>query len=297
MAKLTIRRRCLLPVTAVLVAIAGCGARDDVPKETQVAVRVNSGEISTHQLQAVLRRQTLSMPSMSDGAAAEVLDRLIDQELAAQAATAAGMHKAPDVIQALELQRREVLARAYHDRIADAATGPSSDEIDRYYDANPALFAQRRLYLISEVAVEASPDEVAALTAALSRVRGADEVQAAIDRLRLNSSARQYAQSAEDVPLSLLPAFALAKPGDSVVVAQSGGARIFTINLAHLAPVDRRTAAPAIARYLLSERQRSLVGDAMSELRKGAKLQYSAGFARPGAASAPVPGASQPRTR
>lgn len=285
----------ILPAALVVLSLLGCSP-DKTPLPSQVAVKVNDGEISVHQVQAVLRNRPIA--GASENAAANVLEVLVDQELAAQAATSAGLHKDPNVIQAAELQRREVLARAYYDRIAGGAAGPSSNDVDRYYDAHPALFAQRRLYLISETAVAGDADDIAALNAAVSQVRGPAELKAALERLQLDSSARQYAQAAEDVPISLLPAFAAAKPGDSIVVAHSGGARIFTMLYVHLAPVDRRTATPAIAKFLLAERQRRLVGDAMAELRKGAQLQYSTAIAARAtptapAASAPAVGASQ----
>jgi EpsD family peptidyl-prolyl cis-trans isomerase len=293
MPRLHIRRLPILPAALFMLIVAGCGD-SNVPKESQVAVKVNDGEISAHQVRTALRLHSRPLFAANEEAPYHVLEVLIDQELAAQAATAAGLHKDPDVIQALELQRREAMARTHHDRVVDKVTGPSSDEIDRYYDANPALFAQRRLYLISETAVETGADDIASLKAAMPKVRGPVELQLALEQMRLDFTARQYAQSAEDVPMSLLPAFAMSKPGDSIVVEQAGGARIFTILHVHPAPVDRRTAAPAIARFLLTERQRRLVGDAMAELRKGAKLQYSAAFARPAtAASAPALGASQ----
>lgn len=289
-------RQPLVPLTMVVVLIAaGCG-RNDVPMESQVAVKANDREISAHQVRAAVRLYLRSLPVANEEAAANVLEVLIDQELAAQAATAAGLNKDPDVIQALELQRREVLARAYHDHIANKVNSPSSDEIDRYYDAHPALFAQRRLYLINDTAVEAGADEIALLKAAMPNVRGLIEVRLALEQLHLNYTARQYAQSAEDVPLSLLQVLSQTKQGDSIVVEQTGGARIYTILHLHPAPVDRRTAAPAIARFLLAERQKSAVGVAMAALRKDAKLQYSPAFARP-AASAPAVGAPPVVTR
>jgi EpsD family peptidyl-prolyl cis-trans isomerase len=297
MTRLHLRRLLTLPAAVCVLAAAGCGD-GNVPKESQVAVRVNDGEISAHQVRTALRLHARPTFAPGDEAASNVLEVLIDQELAAQAATAAGLHKDPDVIQALELRRREALARSYHDSVVNKVTGPSSDEIDRYYDANPALFAQRRLYLISETAVEAGADDIVSLKAAMPRVRGLVDLPLAIEQLRLESTARQYAQAAEDLPLSLLPAFAQAKPGDSIVAELAGGARIFTILHVHPAPVDRRMAAQAIARFLLTERQQSAVGSAMAELRKGAKLQYSAAFARPAAAaSAPAVGAPQPVTK
>jgi EpsD family peptidyl-prolyl cis-trans isomerase len=276
------------PFMALALLLGGC-SKDGPPEESQVAVRVNDGEISIHQVQAVLRRQPQLAANANADVAARVLEVLVDQELAAQAAVAGGLDKQSDVIQSLQVSRRESLARAYHERIADKVIGPGSDDIDRYYDSHPALFAQRRLYLLQESAVEASDAQVQSLKAIVAKVQGAADLASAMDRLGLRFTTRQFAQAAEDVPLLLLQPLSAAEVGQSLLFAQPGGARIFTVLHAHPAPVYRRTAAKAIGNYLLEERKRERVGEAMAALRKEARLQYAAAFAHtPAAASAPA---------
>jgi EpsD family peptidyl-prolyl cis-trans isomerase len=268
--------------------LGGCG-KDGPPGESQVAVKVNDGEISVHQVQAVLRHQPQLAAAANADVAARVLEVLVDQELAAQAATASGLDKQSDVIQSLQVARRQSLARAYHERIADKVAGPGSEDIDRYYDSHPALFAQRRLYLLQEFAVEASDAQVDALKAVVAEAQGAADLASAMDRLGLRFTTRQFAQAAEDVPLLLLQPLSGAEAGQSLLFAQPGGARIFTVLHAHRAPVDRRTAVNPIAKYLSEERKRQRVGEAMAALRKEARLQYATAYAHPpAAASAPA---------
>ncbi len=228
-----------------LLAVVGCGA-DSPPNESQVAVKINDGEISIHQVQAVLRRQPGLAKFASEQTASSVLEVLVDQELAAQAASAQGLDKSAEVLQALQLSRREVLARAYHDRIAEGATGPSSADIDRYYDSHPALFAERRLYLLQEIAVEASEAQMASLRTALSAARGADAAKSHVERLDLGFRSA----NSHNLPrmFRCCCSGSLAKPGDSLLFEQKGGARIFTVVNAHPAPVDRRIAAGRIGR-------------------------------------------------
>ncbi len=283
---------------SVLLALglAACGKADG-PRETQVAARVNKGEISVHQLQNVLQRQPRLLVAAGDAASTRVLEVLIDQELAAQAARAGGLDADPTVIQSLLVTQREVLARAYHDRVAARATNPSSDEIDRYYAANPQLFAQRRLYLLQETAIEATPAQVEALRPAVMQARTTQDVGRALSEAGLRHSSRMLAHAAEDLPLTLLEPLARAEPGQSVLFTQPGGARIFTVVHAQKAPVERRVATDAIANYLVSERKRELVAEAMKALRQTATVSYLGAFAGPAAAaSAPVAArASAPR--
>ena len=288
-------RRTILPFASMLAVaglLAACG-KDPLSVDTQIAVQVNKGEISVHQVQAVLQQQPRLALDASESAASRVLEVLIDQELAAQAARGQGLEGDPGVIQQLQASRREVLARAYYDRVVAKATLPSSDEIDRYYESQPALFAQRRLYLLQESAVEASPAQLPALQDAVQRVHSVEELAKVLQGSGLRHSMRQFAQAAEDLPLLLLDRLSKARAGQSVLFPQLGGARIFTVLLAHEAPVDRRTATDAIRNYLAADRKRERVALAMKNLRAGAELRYDGAFAK-SSATAPAPGASAP---
>lgn len=278
----------LLLASALLVA---CG-KDRGPQDSQVAVRVNGGEISVHQVQAVLQRQPRLIGSVGEAAAGRVLEVLIDQELAAQAAKEQGLESDPNVIQTLQTVRREALARAFQERTAAKVTSPSSDEVDRYYDSRPALFAQRRLYLLQETAVEASSAQIRLLERVVSASQSADDLAKTLREAGLRHSARALAQAAEDLPLLVLDALSKANAGQSVLLPHPGGARIYTILHAHKAPVDRRAANDPITGYLLADRKRQAVNDAVKALRDAAKLEYVGAFAtRPAAASAPAAGA------
>jgi EpsD family peptidyl-prolyl cis-trans isomerase len=273
----------------------GCREEGAVP-ESQVAARVNGEDISVHQVQAVLARQPRLVAAVGDASTQRVLEALIDQELASQAARDQGLASDPLVIQSKHASERELLARAHHDRIAAKAGGSTSDEIDRYYDSRPGLFAQRRLYVLQETAIEAADTQIEEAKAIALRSRSADELVRALKEAGFRPASRQFVQAAEDLPMVLLEPLASAEPGQSRLFAQAGGARIFTIIYAHAAPVDRRTAAPAITEFLLAERKRQLVADEMKRLRQAAQVSYGGAFAR-GAASAPLAAASAPAPR
>lgn len=281
------RLACLALASAV-IALSACD-QSSSPSESQVAVRVNDGEISIHQVQATLRNQLRSAAPLPDNGAAVVLEILIDQELAAQAATAENLNEQPDVIQALQSSRREALARAYHDRIADQVVGPSSEEIDRYFDLHPALFSKRRLYFLQEFAVEGAEHQIAQLADTVTKAQGTAAVASAIDRLSLAYTTRQFAQAAEDIPLLLLDSISAADVGQSVIRAEPGGARVFTIIQAHPAPVDRRTAAQPISAFLTAQRKQQRTVESMASLRQQATLRYNGAFASPQGASASSP--------
>jgi EpsD family peptidyl-prolyl cis-trans isomerase len=285
---------------AVALTAALCACKPDAPAAstdtTQIAAQVNKGELSVHQVRSVLQRQPRLLADRPESAAPRVLEVLIDQELASQAAHDHGFDKEPDVVQALEAARREVFARTYHDRIAAQATKPSSDEIDRYFEEHPSLFAQRRLYVLQEFAFEATPDDVERLKGVAARARSVAEVADALRLAKLSPRTRQFVQAAEDLPLAMLDTMARLDTGGSLLLPQAGGARIFTVLHAQSAPIELRVARPAIEGFLISERQRKAVGDAMTELRRSAKIEYRGEFAKKdGAAPTAAPDAAASR--
>ena len=271
---------------AMLVALAGCGS-DSVATDSQVAARINKGEVSVHQVQAVLQRQPRLVAEQQDAAGAKVLEVLIEQELAAQAAVDMGLDKEPTTVQAMQLARRELLARAYQERIAAKATQPSSDEVDRYYDSRPALFAQRRVYTLHEFNIDASPEQASGLPDIARRARSADDVVLLLKEAGLRHRARRVVQAAEDIPGGMLDLLAKLDKGQSLAGPAGAPPRIFTVVDVQNAPVDRQVAAASITTYLVGERRRQLVAPAMKALRDSAKIAYQGSFAKAGAPAAP----------
>jgi EpsD family peptidyl-prolyl cis-trans isomerase len=274
---------------AFVAALAGCGNDTASTPDSQVAVRINKSDISVHQIQAVMQRQPRLLADQPEAAAARVLDILVEQELAAQAGREQGLDRDPAIVQALEVARREVLARAYQDQVAAKATGPTSEEIDRYYDSRPEVFAQRRLYTLKEFIVEATPQQMTRVQELARQARSADELNTLLVNNALRNRTRQFVQAAEDVPLAVLAPLAKLDNGQSLVLPHAAGARIFTIVHATPAPVDRRTAADAITAFLTNESKRALVAQAMKTLRDGATISYQGAFAKAGAAASAPP--------
>lgn len=271
-------------VTAVL--IAGCSKREGAA-ESQVAARVNDDEITVHQVQAVLQRQQRLVQEFPEQAAAKALDILVEQQIAVQAARAEGIDTDPAVVQAVEAARREVIARAYQDRVADKATGPSSDEIDRYYDANPGLFAKRNVYTLQEFHV-ATPDasQVERMQAAMAAAKGAADLEARLSAAGVRFRSRVFVQAPEDMPMAIVSKVAATEVGQAITLPQAASMRVVYVLHAQPAPVDRRLASPAIESFLMSERKRRLVADSMKPVREAARIEYVGNFARAASARA-----------
>jgi EpsD family peptidyl-prolyl cis-trans isomerase len=272
---------------AAIGVLTGCGDKNEKKPATQVAAKVNGGEISVHQINFVLQQQRGIAPEQLDAASRQVLDRLIDQELAVQKATEAKLDRDPRVVSALEAARREVLARAWLERQSEAADKPTAQEIDAYFANKPALFAKRRIYTFDEFVIQAPPQAMQTLQATLANARTGQALAEALKAARLPFAQSTHTRPAENMPLEIIERVAALNEGQSLLVPQPGGARAILLTRAVAAPVTFEQARPAIEQFLLNDRKRNRAQQEMEAVRTAARIEFVGKFAR-GAADAPA---------
>ena len=225
-------------------------------------------------------------PEQVDTVGKAALERLIDQQLAAQKALEQKLEQDPKVVQQIEFARREVLARAYVEKVGDGVAKPTPEAVKQYYDEKPALFKERRIYNIQELAIEARPDQVETLRAELGKSLN---ISTFVEYLKANSirfAANQAVRPAEQLPLNMLDAFAKLKDGQAALVPTPAGAQVIVIAGSRLEPVDEVRARPAIEQFLIADAKRKRVEADLKALRTAAKIEYTAAASAPAAASA-----------
>src|SRR6266852_31064 len=169
------RRFCLSALIALVVALSSCGKADVRKNPGQIAAKVNGDEISVHQINNAIARGNDIPPGEAKQAAAQTLERIIDQELLVQKALKDRLDRDPQVMQAIEDAKRQVLARAYIERAAASST-ESQGEIRKFYQENPALFERRRIYRVHELVVEAPREKLDTLKAATAGGKSLQDV-------------------------------------------------------------------------------------------------------------------------
>ena len=280
-----------LAAMTATVLLVGCGEKKD--KASQTAAKVNKDEITVHQINFVLQQQRNIKPEQADAASKQILERLVDQQLALQKADEQKVDRDPRVVQQLEAARREILARAYLERVGDAAAKPTPDEIKKYYADKPALFSERRIYSIQEIAIEAKPEQVLVLREKLAAAKNVSEF---VEYLKANDfrfAGNQAVRAAEQLPLSSLDTFAKMKDGQATMVPANNGVQVIVLAGSRVQPVTEEQARPAIEQFILNDRKRKLVDEDMKALRAAAKIEYIGKFAQ-AAASAPAGATAAP---
>lgn len=266
--------------------LAACG-RPGGGEASQVLAKVNDAEISVHQVNFVLQRQPGLQSAQLEAASKQALEQLIDQEIAVQKALKLKLDHEPVVMQALSEARREVLARAYASRVAESAPRPEPAEIRAYYDAKPALFAQRKVYLLQELLVQADDTQIAALRERVGTARSMPEILDYLKNHALSVRTSQTTQPADALPTALAERMAALHDGQAVMMPAAGGARIVFIGGSRPAPVSLEHATPAIAQVLAAQRRRDAVATEMRTLRQASAVKYVGRFSA-APASAPA---------
>lgn len=289
MKKHTLHRSTL--AAALLLALAACGGGNSKPAATQVAAKVGSEEISVHQINQVLART----PPPADADAAkrvsrDVLERLIDQQLAVSQAMDAELHRTPEVVAQIEAARRDILARAYAQKVAAAVAKPTPEQVRGYFNANPALFAERRIYSVQEVIVANQPGLPEQLRALAAQQRGTDEVAAQLRAKGLNPVPGSATRAADQIPLEVLPRMHALQDGQATVFETPQSLTYVRLVSSRKEPITQEAALPRIEQFLANRAAGEAVAANIKQLRQSQSVSYLGEFAQAAApAPAPVP--------
>lgn len=283
-------RATALALASVAVLLSACGGGKS-DKASQTAAKVNKEEITVHQINFVLQRQPGLKPEQAEAASKQVLERLIDQELAVQKAEEQKLDRDPRVVQQIEAAKREIIARAYVERVGESVGKPSAEEVSKYYNEKPALFKDRRIYSLQELVIEAKPEQFDAIRAKLKEAKNMAEFADYLKANDIRFAGNQAVRAAEQLPLANLDAIAAMKDGDSAISSAPNGLQVLYLQGSRSQPVDEARARPAIEQFLSNQRKAELVQKDMKALREAAKIEYVGKFAEgaaPAAAAAPA---------
>lgn len=294
----TLSRLALVPAVVAAALLTGCfGGDDDKPKTaSQAAARINDQEVTVHQINLVLERQQGLKPEQADGASRQILESLIDQEVAVQKAEESKLDRDPKIVQMLDATRRGLLARAYYEKAAGAAVGtPSLDEVKKYFETNPGLFTDRRIYMLQEFTIQG---ESAQTTDLQAKLQATDTPQAFIDTLKasgLKFAVNQVTQPAESLPLALVGRISTLKDGQALYEQGTGGMKAILVVASRPQPLTFDQSRPLIERFLTETKRAEWLKAHIKELRAAAKVEYVGKFAeKPASAPAAEPAAVAP---
>jgi len=275
------RRLCLSVLIALVVALSSCGKADVKKTSGQIVAKVNGDEISVHQINSAMARGNGIPPDEAKQAAAQTLERIIDQELLLQKALKDKLDRDPQVMRSIEEAKRQILAHAYIERAVAASSTESREEIRKFYQKNPALFERRRIYRVHELVVVAPREKLDALRAATAGAKSLQDVAGWLKSQKLVFQVAVSNRPAEQIPLNILPQVFEMHEGQIAVIPTSRGASVVQLLQAQEASLSEQQAIPIIDRYLQSRKRLAVAQAEVRKLREQARIEYVGEFEAP----------------
>ncbi|MEO8859337.1 MAG: EpsD family peptidyl-prolyl cis-trans isomerase [Burkholderiaceae bacterium] len=282
----------VLAIAAAVLVLTACGNKADKNVATQVAAKVGSDEISVHQINQVLSRANTAgvTPQNAQALRKEVLEKLIDQQLAVDQATENKLHRTPEVVAQIEAARREVLARAYVQQLTSGLPKPTPDEVKKYYTEHPQLFSERRIYNLQEMQVPSSAgagvfDQVRSQVAAGKSI---DEIAAFLKSKDIKFGGGSATRAAEQIPLELLSKLQGVRDGQTIALDNPQGLTVLRIASSQSAPVTEAISLPRVEQFLTNQRAADAVAQNLKQLRSKTTITYMGDFAQTAATAGAV---------
>ena len=272
-------RFCIVVVCVAFTVLAGCNKGEPKKTSTQVAAKVNSTEITISQINNVLARAPNIKPENVERAKREILDKLIDAELAKEEAIAKKLDRSPAVVQSLEASKTEILARAYLEQFSSQQPKPTADEVKKYYQEHPEFFTQRRVFNVEEIALPASPGLLAKLREQAVKTPSMPALVTWLKSQGIEYKVNSGVRSTEQIPVDYVGEMQAMKDGEIRVIENAGAVLVVRVVASKPAPVDEAYAAPRIQAYLFNQRSTAALMTDMKQLKEKAKIEYVGEFA------------------
>lgn len=263
----------------VLSACSGSSGKES-KAASQVAVKVNGGELSIHQVNEQLARISGVAADQKDLARKRVVDSLIDQELLVQQASEKKLDRDPEVLAALEQSRSQVLAQAYLQKTLASQSKPTDDMVRAYYTGNPALFAERRVFRLQELSTDLPADRADELKSVVGKAKTLSEVAGWLQKGKAQVAVNSAVRGPEQLPLQQVAAINAMKDGEMQVFVADARVTVLQILASQPQPLDEARAAPLIEQFLSSRKRDELARNEIKRLRDSAKIEYVGEFSK-----------------
>ena len=270
-------------VAGLVLGLSACGNQDDKNENTKVAAKVGAEEILVRQINQVTNRvgTTNTSPQLTQAMNREVLEKLIDQQLAVEQANEKKLNRSFKVVSEIDAARNEILARAYMQLIASAVPKPTAEELKKYYAEHPQLFSERRIFNVQELVVPTVAGVADHLRQLISTGKSIEQAAVWLQGKDIRFDGGNATRTSEQIPLELLTQIHALKDGQSVVIDAPQTITLLRLTSSQLSPVTEVTALPRIEQFLVNQRADEAVAANLKQLRANTKINYMGDYAKP----------------
>ena len=270
---------CKFAICAVVIALCGCSKGDDKKTATQVAAKVNDSEISLLQVNEVLRTaKNVNAENVAD-IKKQILEKLIDQQIVVDKALKDNLDRTPDVMTAIESAKKDILARAYLQKMIGNAVRVSDQDVKKYYDEHPELFSKRRIFNLQDIGVQDGKELLASLQREVEQQKTMQEIVDNLKSQNIAFKAGAYTRPAEQIPMELLPKLQQLQDGEAIVLPIANANHVIKIVKSESAPIELRAATPFIKNYFVNTKGKQVIDAEMKKYRAESAVEYFGEYA------------------
>ncbi len=284
-----------MTLVAVLI-LASCDKKEVAAtgeaKVGQSIVRVNEDEITIHQLNLEMQRANIQ-PAQQEAAGKQITRSLVDRQILVQEAVKAKLDRNPNVMQAIESAKAQILAQAYLESKVPL-TAPTDADVVAYRTQHPEIFANRKVYVMDEASFAVDAANVQSIQALSQTAKTVEDVTAWLDANQIKYNRSKAAHAAETVPKELLEKFSKMVVGDLIFINGNGRTLVGRMVEIKDMPISDADAKPLVERILSAESRKTAAEAEMARLRGTAKIEYINKKFEPTTSEKPVAKATTP---
>ncbi|MBO9670479.1 MAG: EpsD family peptidyl-prolyl cis-trans isomerase [Sphingobium sp.] len=270
----------LIALTSLSLALAGCQKK----AEGQVVAVVNGEEITSNELNNELAE--LNVPANADKTRirAEVLQRMVERRLLAQAAKDSGLDRDPTYINQERRMKEQLLVSMYGKKAFDTVAVPDAAKVDQYITSHPTLFGDRTRYKLDQIVFDPPAD--AKTLQPLTDLHSMADIAAWLNKQGIKFQRGGNTMDSAGVPPEVMARIKALPPGEPFIVPNSGKivASVITGSEPVVVPADQ--ARPLATQAIRREELNKIGEERLKEAKAKAKIVYQAGYEPPKAPAA-----------
>lgn len=276
---LVLNKQSILVMITMLLTACGAEEHSSAKSNSQVVAKVNGDEISVHQVNMLLARAGNVPEEQKKEISKKIIDKLIAEQLLVQKAVESSLDRDPQVLQAMEASKKKVLAQAYVQKYLLKDIKPSADEMNAFYDEHPELFAERRVFRLQELVVQAGGGQLEAVKALVAGKNNMTEIAQLLKENNYQFSVNANVRAAEQLPGEFLSKLQPLKDGELVVLENGEILNIVKVAASQLKSISQEKAVPVIEKYFENKNRTESMQVQMGKLKSEADIQYLGAFA------------------
>lgn len=277
----------LVLAASTMLLVTACGEKNDdasaqMLEKGQVVATVDGKDVTIHELNAELQGINLpDDPERQKLAKQLALQAVISRKILADIATERQLDKSPEFLLQERRTREALLVKLLQSKIASGIAKPTRSEAEQFMRDNPALFAERKIFDLDQIAFE-RPDNLTKLKS-LEPLQTMDQVEQQLIADGVKYKRQPGKLDSVGANPELIKRIAALPPGEVFIVPQGNAIIASRITASTVVPFSGDEAIGYAMNLVANKKMADAASkdlDAILKERR-AKVKYQEGFAPP----------------